>query len=234
MARLVRLLVAAILVGLPVVAATPASAQSVGEQIDALPRRDRDRNATGRLRIHESITYDFGTEPHHGHPPRSRRARAPVDDSKHDRRYQIDVERVTADAGASSAVKQSTSGPYLHLRIGDPDRTITGVHTYQLVYTVRGAPLTFADHDELYWDAIGNQWPVPIRQRPRRGRAPARSRASGAIRARPGAHFRAAASATGRTATFAERALGAGSGLTAVVAMPRGTIQPAPEPILEK
>ena len=28
--------------------------------------------------------------------------------------------------------------------------------------TREGAARTFADHQELYWDAIGNQWPVPI------------------------------------------------------------------------
>ena len=231
MAKLVRLVVAAILVGLPVVAAMPAHAQSAGEQIRAYRvvitiQRD------GTLRIQESITYDFGTVPHHG------LLRDLVEreryDSKHDRRYRIDVESVTADAGTPSAVQQSTNGPYLHLRIGDPDRTITGVHTYQLVYTVRGAPMSFADHDELYWDAIGTQWPVPIHNAHVEVDAPGAITRVACYSGPAGSAYPCEASATGRTATFGERTLAAGSGLTAVVAMPKGTIQPEPLPILEQ
>ena len=48
------------------------------------------------------------------------------------------------------------------MRIGDPNRTITGVHTYDISYTVKGALLPFADHDELNWDVIGHEWSVPI------------------------------------------------------------------------
>ena len=58
--------------------------------------------------------------------------------------------------------RSGSEGTYLRLRIGDPDPTITGQHTYTISYTVRGAISPFSDHDELYWDAIGNQWQVPI------------------------------------------------------------------------
>ena len=231
MTRLMRLIVASIVVVLPLVPAIPASAQSAGEQIRAY-RVVITIKPDGTLRIQESITYDFGTEPHHGI------LRDLVErerfDSKHDRRYRIDVESVSAAAGTPSAFQRSTNGPYLQLRVGDPDQTITGVHRYRLVYTVRGAPLTFADHDELYWDAIGNQWPVPIQNAHVEGRAPAAITRVACFSGPPGSSYPCPASADGRTATFAERTLGPGSGLTVVVALPKGTIQPPPTPILEQ
>ena len=43
------------------------------------------------------------------------------------------------------------------LRIGDPDRTVTGRQVYDIDYTVDGALNAFDDHDELYWNAIGDR-----------------------------------------------------------------------------
>ena len=40
--------------------------------------------------------------------------------------------------------------------------TITGRHTYEIVYRVQGAMNGFADHDELFWNAIGDQWEQSI------------------------------------------------------------------------
>ena len=231
--RIVRLAVAAVLVVVPIVGAAPAHAQSADEQINVyrvVVKIARD----GTLEIHESITYDFGVVPHHGLLRDIVEREHLADDTRHDRRYRIHVESVTADAGTPSAVKQSTNGPYLRLRIGDPDRTITGVHTYQLVYTVRGAPLSFPDHDELYWDVIGNQWSVPIQNAHVEVDAPAAITRVACYSGPAGSLYPCDASATGRSATFAARSLGTNSGLTAVVAMPAGTIVPTPKTILEK
>jgi hypothetical protein len=231
-ARLLRLMVATIVVVLPVLAAAPAHAQTGSEAIRAF-HVVITIESDGTLRIHESIAYDFGVVPHHG-LLRDIVEREHVD-SKHDRRYQIDVKSVTADAGTSSALQQTTNGPYLHLRVGDPDRTITGLHTYQLVYTVRGAPLTFGDHDELYWDAIGTQWPVPIENALVTVKAPARVTRVACFTGPQGFTIPCAGSnMTGKTASFREPSLGSGAGLTIVVAMPVGTIQPPPEAVLEK
>jgi Predicted membrane protein (DUF2207) len=50
------------------------------------------------------------------------------------------------------------------IRIGDPDQTITGQRDYRIVYRVEGAHNGFPDHDELYWNALGTDWEVPIEQ----------------------------------------------------------------------
>jgi hypothetical protein len=44
-----------------------------------------------------------------------------------------------------------------------PDATITGSHVYKISYTVEnGIGSNYQDHDEIYWNATGNEWQVPI------------------------------------------------------------------------
>ena len=50
----------------------------------------------------------------------------------------------------------------MRIRIGDPDVTISGDHLYTIDYTIEGALNGFADHDELYWNAVGSEWDVPV------------------------------------------------------------------------
>lgn len=49
----------------------------------------------------------------------------------------------------------------LVLKIGDPDITITGEHTYVISYDAVGALTYFSEHDELYWNVVGSQWKIP-------------------------------------------------------------------------
>ena len=41
-----------------------------------------------------------------------------------------------------------------------------GRHTYTLTYRVEGAMNGFPDHDELFWNAIGDEWQAPIERAP--------------------------------------------------------------------
>ncbi len=226
-----RALLATVVMLLPVVGAHAANAQTFGEQIrryDVVIAIDRD----GTLHVRESIGYDFSVVPKHG-IFRDIPAREHYDDT-YDRKYGVTIESVTAD-GATTPVQTSSQGVYRHLRIGDPDHTVTGLHRYQIIYTVRGAPLTFADHDELNWDAIGLQWPVPISNAHVTVIAPAPIGQVACFSGPQGSRFPCGgASGTGSTATFSERSLTANAGLTVVVGMPKGTIQPPPAPILEE
>ena len=107
--------------------------------------------------------YDFGSNARHGIQRDLVRSERYDDDN--DRRYEIDVLSVSASEGTPDALQLSDEGPFRRIRIGDPDRTITGQHTYTIDYTVGGAMLPFSDHDELYWDVIGHEWGVPIEPR---------------------------------------------------------------------
>lgn len=64
--------------------------------------------------------------------------------------------------GSTAKYQSSKEGNFLRLKIGDPNRTISGKQEYQIRYLTTGVLRSFEDHDELYWDVTGNGWPVPI------------------------------------------------------------------------
>ena len=80
----------------------------------------------------------------------------------YDRLTPLDVLSVTASGGASAQYTVKKSGDLENIRIGDPDRTITGEHTYTIRYRLRGVLNHFKDHDELYLNVIGTDFNVPI------------------------------------------------------------------------
>jgi uncharacterized protein (TIGR04222 family) len=232
MRKWVRGFVAVVVVLVALLAAHPAGAVNADEQIRAYGV-DITIEHNGTLRIIEKIDYDFGATPHHG-ILRDLVQRENYD-RDHYRTYKIDVESVTSASGAPVQVQQGTIGPYLHLRIGDPDSTVTGLNDYTITYTVRGAPKTFADHDELYWDAIGTQWPVPIHNAHVAVEGPEPITRVACFAGPQGSSYPCdRGSISSGQADFSQAYLAAGSGLTTVVALPKGAIQPPPEPILAK
>ena len=108
----------------------------------------------------EAIDVDFRGQPHHG-IYRELRYRMSYDGTRV-RDYRIALEGVTAADGRRYRVDTSTIGSNYRFRIGDPDRTISGKATYRIAYNVTGALNSFSDHDELYWNATGESWPVRI------------------------------------------------------------------------
>src|SRR6185369_4987747 len=65
-------------------------------------------------------------------------------------------------AGHAQPYHVSYEGDDVIVRIGDPDRVVSGPHTYRIRYRVRRGLLFFDEHDELYWNATGTEWEVPI------------------------------------------------------------------------
>ena len=115
----------------------------------------------------ERIAVDFGPLQRHGIyreiPVRYRKAlregvplegRVDVD---------LDVEQVTDGRGRKLQTKVDR-GDRVRIRIGDPNRTITGRQTYVIQYRLGSGLGFFEDHDELYWQVTGTEWPVPILQ----------------------------------------------------------------------
>ncbi|HZW36551.1 MAG: DUF2207 domain-containing protein [Deltaproteobacteria bacterium] len=74
----------------------------------------------------------------------------------------IRVVSVTDPSGAAWKYRSSRIGGILRIRIGDADRFVDGRQVYVITYTVENGILPFPDHDELYWNVTGNEWPVPI------------------------------------------------------------------------
>ena len=188
--------------------------------------------AGGTLLVSERIAYDFGTEQRHG-ILRDLPVRFRYDD-RYDRVYPVHVLEVSGSPGTPDQYKVEDAGASLRIRIGDPDRTISGRHDYTIVYRVEGALNGFADHDELYWNAIGTQWEVPIQDASVKVRAPA---AIGRVACYVGPvgsiRLCASSGVDGRTASFATTGLGPYEGLTVVVGLPAGVVA-APRPILDE
>ena len=113
-----------------------------------------------RFQVVETIVYDFEGESRHGIfreiPVAYGRGRAA------DYHIGLDVDSVTDGAGSDRTRSLSSDRGHLRIRIGDPDRYVTGVQTYEIRYRVRRGILWFESHDELYWNVTGTQWPVPI------------------------------------------------------------------------
>jgi uncharacterized membrane protein YgcG len=73
----------------------------------------------------------------------------------------VHVASITIDGGPAPS-STFRSGANLVLRIGDPNGMITGAHTYVIRYSVGRALLFRKDYVELYWNATGNDWDMPI------------------------------------------------------------------------
>jgi uncharacterized membrane protein YgcG len=212
------------------VPAAPARAQAPEQVLDYAV--DLRIEARGTLLVTERIAYDFGTEERHGIlrdvPVRFRY------DDRHDRVYPLDVLGVSGSPGTPDQYKAENVDTSLRIRIGDPDRTVSGRHDYTISYRVEGALNGFADHDELYWNAIGTQWQAPIKRASVRVAAPA---AIGRVACYAGPAGSTAPCASSRidgsSAFFAAADLDSYDGVTVVVGFPTGVV-PAPRPVLEE
>ncbi|WP_067473186.1 DUF2207 domain-containing protein [Actinomadura hibisca] len=206
--------------------AGPARADAAAEQITSY-RVEMAVGRDGGLHVKETVAYDFGPAAKHGvyrYVPRLDRA-----DAKRDRRYDLANVQVSAD-GTTVPTTVTTSGDRTEIRIGDPAGTVTGAHTYTIEYDVPRALTAYSDHDELYWDAVGDGWPVPIAQAAVTVAVPVATTGVTCFTG-PSGSTKPCASATGQgtgTASFTQPALAAGEGLTIAVKWPKGavTVQP--------
>ena len=151
---------AALVAAFVVVGAGRASAESSGFHIDRY-RIQMDIQRDGSVKVQEDIDVDFAFEPHHG-IFRTTQVRFDYEPNpKYERVYKISHVHVTA-TGVSAHNAISDNGRYKIFKIGDAKHTVTGEHHYVITYTIRGALNGFRDHDELYWNAIGTEWEIPI------------------------------------------------------------------------
>lgn len=142
------------------------------ERIDEY-KIDVDIRANGDVQIFETITYNFGNLEKHGIF-----REIPVRDKLDSGDYwvhPIEVNSVSRD-GTTEKYSESQDGYWTSLMIGDPNVFISGIHTYQIQYTVIGALFPLNEKDitnnpalkagdiSFYWDVIGDQWQIPIEQ----------------------------------------------------------------------
>jgi uncharacterized membrane protein len=115
----------------------------------------------GDMTITEKIVYDFGEGDRHGIfrfiPTYTR-----LKDVDLYRISEIVFTNIKRD-GDEEKYETDYASDKVEVKIGDPDKTITGAHTYEITYLVKnGIASNFDDHDEIYWNITGNEWKVPI------------------------------------------------------------------------
>ncbi len=112
----------------------------------------------GSIGVRESINYDFGAQQRHG----IFRTIPYIKTNEEGKKFVLDIDnvKVVNEVGDRYQFKPTKSNGELTFKIGDPDKTISGKHQYNISYDVKGALTYFSDHDELYWNAIGTQWTV--------------------------------------------------------------------------
>ena len=184
---------------------------------------------SGDLLLTETIAYDFGSADRHG-IERTVITKQRYDD-RFDRTYGLEVLSVTSPTpGTPVGIALNEAEGLTTIRIGDANRTITGAHTYVIAYRLHGALNAFEDHDELYWNMIGDQWNVPIDRSSVVVRAPQAPTKIACFAGPSGSAAPCAQSGvTGTQATFAAAPLRAHESFTVVVALAKGTVtQPAP------
>ncbi len=142
---------------LAVVLVILCSALGVGQEIrDYLVRVDI--GTDGAVRVEEEIGVFFPSSRHGIFREIPIAYRLPTGEAY---RLRIAVDEILADGG-SVPFRQYTEGRTLVLQIGDPDRTVIGRVTYTVRYRVLRALRRYEGEVELYWNAIGTDWAMPI------------------------------------------------------------------------
>lgn len=117
-------------------------------------------NTDGTVDVHEVIVYNFGdVAPAHGI---ERYIPTTYTNQLFNEEIGLNLHRVTDADGYDWPVNTYRDNGYVVWRIGSATTTVTGEQTYVLDYTVDWVLTDYTDYVELYWDAIGTEWNVPI------------------------------------------------------------------------
>ena len=192
-----------------------------------------DIQSDGRVLVNETLEVDFTSVQRHGIfrdiPVRYDWTQNP----RKIRVYELQVLSVTDAQGRAWRYETSSNGANVEIKIGDPNRLLTGHQTYRISYIVRGALNGFSDHDELFWNVTGGEWPVPILHSAATVHAPAALTQTACFAGPPGARAGCSVTNEPQGALFSSGpALQPGDQLTLVAGLRKGVV-PDPRPILQ-
>jgi len=117
-------------------------------------------NTDASVDVDEDINYDFGDANKHG----IYRDVPVIYKTKSGANMRLDLQNISVVDGAGQPYQFTTSsnGNDRRIKIGNPNVLITGSHLYVLHYSVPHAVGFFDGFDEIYWNAVGTGWTVPI------------------------------------------------------------------------
>ena len=121
---------------------------------------------SGELQVVEKIVYDFQSASKHGI---FRDIPFTVRDGGLPKDLGFGYFLVTMDGKSvqwqKQTLSQTDSGEMIRLKIGSPNHTITGEHTYEIKYRVQKGVLPSSldsSYDAIRWNMIGTGWAIPI------------------------------------------------------------------------
>ncbi len=196
----------------------------------------------GDITLTETETHVFPSLGSHHGILRSIQVAAQYGESTTERRhYPLSDLSVSSPSGAPAQVQRVRDGEYEQLRIGDPDRTVTGTQVYEIGYTLgsvvndgRVFEEIGAEHAELVYNVVGsaNEQRYEVITVSVTGPAAAQQ-----ARCTAGAHGSdepCDSAVAGSTTTFRHADLASGEGLTVSLQYPRSAFVDDLAPQVEK
>ncbi len=116
-------------------------------------------NKDSTINVTEKLEVDFTRETHHGifrYIPIKY-----TDDKGYESQIPIHVLSVLQD-GTPATYDVTNEGDNINIKIGDANVELDSVVDYTIKYQAERALTNYSDHDELYWNATGNGWAIPI------------------------------------------------------------------------
>ena len=112
------------------------------------------------LIVTETIRADFTGDPHHG----IFRDMPIVEKDRFGNNFSFreEILSVTDEAGRRLQARLRRRSGRIRIYIGDPNVLVSDLRTYVIRYRLLRAIHFFDEHDELYWNAVGREWEVPI------------------------------------------------------------------------
>lgn len=112
----------------------------------------------GKINVTEKILYNFEGRQGHGIYRDINYTKTNIDNKK----FMFDISniKIVDENDEKYNYELTTDSLQKHLKIGDADKTVTGIKRYIISYTVAGAITYFDNFDEIYWNAIGTDWTV--------------------------------------------------------------------------
>ena len=194
--------------------------------------------------VTETINYDFDGEPDRHGIQRDLVLRDSLSNGN-TQLYDVAITTVTAN-GQPVPFSTTDNYDYLSVRIGDPNRTVSGTQTYVVSYTVTGALRALGANEaspekgvsagdiELYWDLVGDGWSVPINSASAEIQGPVSAVAAACYYGLAGSTSECNVSLTELSVVSSPVALGAHESLTLVTAYPPSAFTITPQPAIEE
>ncbi len=177
-------------------------------------------NLDNSVNVRESINYTTGAQSRHG----IYRDIYPY--SSEGRLMDIQNISVVDEKGNPYQWQKLSSGQYIQIKIGDPNQVFSGDKVYIINYRATNVVGHPKDVDEIYWNATGNDWVIPIYKSKATVYLPdgVTATQSACYYGINGSPSRCENTSSSTYSFASPRVLNPGEGLTVAVGFPKGTI----------